>query len=362
MNEPRILVINPGSTSTKLALFQGATSGWETSLDHPAPRQAGSSIMDQYPQRLRLIRDCLEKRGVDPASLAAVVGRGGLLQPVPGGTYRVNSAMLQELREARRGEHASNLGAVLAQEIAGEAGIPAYIVDPVVVDEMESLARLTGMPELERHSIFHALNQKAVARQAARALGRDYEEVSLVVAHLGGGVSVGAHCRGRVVDVNNALDGDGPFSPERSGGLPAGGLMRLCFGGEYNSEDLYQKLVGCGGLVAYLGTHDGREVEKRMDQGDREAERVYRGLAYQVCKEIGAAAAVLYGQIQAVVLTGGLAHSRRLVGWIEERVAFLGPVLVYPGEEEMEALALGGLRVLWGQEEARAYPPVHGGW
>lgn len=317
--------------------------------------------MEQYPQRLRLVRDCLEKRGVDPSSLAAVVGRGGLLQPLPGGTYRVNQAMLQELREARRGQHASNLGAVLAREIAGEGGIPAFIVDPVVVDEMEPLARLTGMPELERHSIFHALNQKAVARKASLALGLSYGETSLVVAHLGGGISVGAHHRGRVVDVNNALDGDGPFSPERSGGLPAGGLLRLCFGGEYSREDLHRKLVGRGGLLAYLGTHDGREVEERIDKGDREARLVYQGLAYQVAKEIGGAAAVLGGRLQAVVLTGGLAHSRRLVGWIEERVAFLGPVLVYPGEEEMEALAQGGLRVLSGEEEARAYPPVGGG-
>jgi butyrate kinase len=263
--------------------------------------------------------------------------------------------MVEDLRMGLLGQHASNLGGILAREIASQLNIPAFIVDPVVVDEMEEVARLSGMPDIERISIFHALNQKAVARRAARDLGKSYEEANLIVAHLGGGISVGAHKKGRVVDVNNALDGEGPFSPERAGGLPAEGLLKLCFSGKYTMDEIKKKMVGKGGLVAYLKTNDAREVEKMIEEGNKEAELIYRAMAYQIAKEIGNCAAVLCGQVDAIVLTGGIAHSKMLTGWIKERVEFISQVMTYPGEDEMSALAEGGLRVLRGEEKAKEY-------
>ncbi len=294
----------------------------------------------------------------DLRTLDGVVGRGGLLKPIGGGTYRVSEAMVEDLRSGVSGEHASNLGGILAWEISRPLGLPAFIVDPVVVDEMEEIARYSGLPALPRKSIFHALNQKAVARRAAGDLGKGYGELNLIVAHLGGGISVGAHRRGRVVDVNNALDGDGPFSPERSGGVPAGDLAKLCFSGTIRraggeAHDHRRRRPGSlPGDQRRPGDH-----AAGSKAGDREAETVFRAMAYQVAKEIGALAAVLSGDIDAVVLTGGLAHNGILVEWIRERVGFLGRVLVYAGEDEMIALAQGALRVLGGDEEARDYAP-----
>lgn len=353
----RLLAINPGSTSTKIALFSEHDLLLEQVLRHSSEEIGRyQSVADQYEFRREAVLQALQQAGVQVSDLAAVVGRGGLLKPIPGGTYAVNAAMVRDLRAAINGEHASNLGGLLARDIAQTAGIPAFIVDPVVVDELEPAARLTGLPQFTRKSIFHALNQKAIARRAARDLGKDYTELNLIVAHLGGGISVGAHRQGRVVDVNNALDGDGPFSPERAGGLPAGDLVRLCLSGEYSQAEIRKLLVGRGGLVAYLGTNDGREVVKAMQAGDERAELVYQAMAYQVAKEIGAAAAALAGQVDAILITGGLAYDRDyLVSWIEQRVSFIAPVRVYPGEDELLALAEGALRVLNGEETAQEY-------
>jgi len=254
-----------------------------------------------------------------------------------------------------QGAHASNLGGLIADQLAQRAGCPAFIVDPVVVDELSTLARYSGLPAIKRRSIFHALNQRAIARKLAERVSKRYEQGNFIVAHLGGGISVGAHFHGRVIDVNNALDGDGPFAPERSGGVPAGDLARLCFAGKHTLADVQRMIKGNGGVVGYLGTNDMRAVEGRIDLGDRSALEVYEAMAYQVAKEIGALAAVLFGDVDAIALTGGLARSELLVGWIKQRVSFVAPVHVFAGEVEMEALALGALRVLRGEEQPRTY-------
>jgi butyrate kinase len=323
---------------------------------------AFSHIQEQYDFRLKMVLDRLKERELPLVTLSAVVGRGGLLRPIPSGTYRVNDRMVEELhaRDKER-EHASNLGALLAYEIAGRAGVPAFIVDPVCVDEFDDLARVSGLPEIERKSLSHALNLKATARRAAADLGRPYADLNLVVVHLGGGISVTAHRQGQMVDVNQALDGTGPFSPERSGGLPVGDVVRLCFGVapfdgvSLSYKEVFKKLAGRGGLVAHLGTNDAVEVEERIAAGDEHAQLIYEAMAYQIAKEIGAMATVLEGAVDAVVITGGLAHSEMLLAWIRQRTEWIASALVYPGEDEMLALALGGLRVLRGEEEARTY-------
>ena len=354
-----LLIINPGSTSTKIAIFRGEKPEYTETLRHSAEELSRfNGVIDQLDFRREMLVEAVKKSGINMDAIGAVVGRGGLLRPIPGGTYMVNEAMQQDLREEKQGTHASNLGGLIAWQIAKDIRVPAYIVDPVSVDEMEPLARVSGMPENPRKSFFHALNQKAIARRAAADIGRAYEDLNLVVTHLGGGVSVGAHKKGRVIDVNNAIPGDGPFSPERSGGVPAGGLVRMCFNGKSTEADIMKKLVGQGGLVAYLGTNDAVEVEKRIRNGDPEAKLVYEAMAYQVAKEIGSCAAVLKGQVDAVVITGGIAHSGMLVEWITDRVDFIAPVMVYPGEDEMIALAQGALRVLSGREEALEYGAV----
>ncbi|OPY58803.1 MAG: Butyrate kinase 2 [Pelotomaculum sp. PtaU1.Bin035] len=351
-----LLIINPGSTSTKLAVFRDREPVYSETLRHGGEDLGKfKGIIDQFEYRRKLVTGAMLKSGVKPGDLDAVVGRGGLLEPLPGGTYLVNEAMVRDLEAEKRGSHASNLGGLIAHSIAGELGIPAYIVDPVCIDEKEPLSRISGMPENPRESLFHALNQKAVARRAAADIGKDYNESNLIVAHLGGGISVGAHSKGRVIDVNNALAGEGPFAPERSGGLPVGKLVEMCFSGRFTREDMMKKLVGKGGLMAYLGTSDALEVERRVEEGDGRASLIYEAMAYQVAKEIGACGAVLKGDVDAVVITGGIAHSGMLVGWIEERVRFIAPVRIYPGENEMEALAASGLRVLAGLEAAKIY-------
>ncbi len=352
----RILAINPGSTSTKIALYDNEKEVFETTLRHPSEEiDKFETIFDQYDFRKNVILETLNEQGINLTKLSAVVGRGGLLKPIEGGTYAVDENMLEDLKVGVLGEHASNLGGIIAYEIASQLNIPSFIVDPVVVDELHDVARISGMPEIERKSIFHALNQKAVARRFAKEIGKEYHDINVIVAHLGGGISVGAHLRGRVVDVNNALDGEGPFSPERSGGLPVGDLAKMCFSGKYTHDDIKKKIKGKGGLVAYLNTNDGREVFKRIEAGDKEAELCYQAMAYQVAKEIGMCAAVLKGDIDAVILTGGLAYNSTFSGWITESVAFLGKVVVYAGEDEMSALAEGGLRVLRKEEESKRY-------
>ncbi len=354
----RILVVNPGSTSTKVALYSGEDRVFQETIDHAAgdgSHVRGADAITQRRARLAGILDVLARRGEAVRDLDAVIGRGGLLRPLPGGVYEVGAAMIRDLVGDGSVPHASNLGAPLALEIAEMAGVPAYIADPVVVDELWPVARLSGLPEIPRRSVFHALNQKAVARQAARDMGSRYEDVNLVVAHIGGGITVGAHLKGRVVDVSNGLDGEGPFTPERAGALPCLALVDMCFSGEYSEQEMMRKIAGRGGLAAHLGTADALEVERRIDAGDEHALLTYRAMAYQIAKEVGAYATVLSGDVDAVVLTGGLAHSRRLVGWVTERVSYIAPVMVYPGENEMQALALACLRVLRGEEEARAY-------
>ncbi len=355
----RILAVNPGSTSTKISIFENEKEVWSHKLAHSAEELEpyGTNIFDQYAFRYNVIVSAMEDAGYPVESLHGAVGRGGLVKPIPGGTYLVEEKLLKDLKTGILGQHASNLGGPIAHEIARQAGCDAYIVDPVVVDEMAPLARYTGNPALSRRSIFHALNQKAVARKTAEELGREYDECNFVVVHLGGGISVGAHQKGQVVDVNNALDGDGPFTPERSGGLPAGDLAKLCFSGEYTLADIKKMIKGGGGIVAYLGTNDMMQVENEVDRGNVRWLEVYRAMAYQIAKEIGAMSAVLSGRVDAIIITGGIAYDKKFVAWIEEMVSFIAPVKVYPGEMEMEALALGALRVLQGKEEPRTYDP-----
>jgi butyrate kinase len=353
----RLLIINPGSTSTKIALFEGGRPLVSQTLRHPTEKlKRFPKVYDQYAFRRQIIMDWMQTEGIAPATLAAVVGRGGILRPIAGGTYQVNQRMLADLQTGTFGEHAANLGAPLASEIADQGGsIPAFIVDPVVVDEMNPVARISGMSGMARRSLFHALNQKAVARRASRDLGTTYEQVNLILVHLGGGVTVGAHERGKVIDVNNGLDGEGPMSPERSGTLSSIGLVHLCFSWRYTLPEISRRVVGGGGLVAHLQTNDAQAVEAMVKAGNAHAEMVYRAMAYQVAKEIGRASAALSGRVDRIVLTGGLAHSKLLCSWITERTAWIAPIGLYPGEDEMQALAEGALRVLRGEEEPKVY-------
>lgn len=352
----RILAINPGSTSTKIAIYDNEKEVFETTLRHSNEEiEKYDKITDQYDFRKDVILTALSDNGINLTKLNAVVGRGGLLKPIKGGTYAVNERMLEDLKAGLMGEHASNLGGMIANEIAHQLNIPAFIVDPVVVDELEPVARVSGMPEIERKSIFHALNQKAVARRYANETHRPYESINVIVAHLGGGISVGAHEKGRVIDVNNALDGEGPFSPERTGGLPVGDLAKMCFSGTYTHADIKKMIKGKGGLVAYLDTNDGRDVVKMIENGDENAKLVFEAMAYQVAKEIGSCAAVLKGNVDAIILTGGLAYGALLTEWIKNRVGFIADVIIYPGEDEMSALAQGGLRVLRNEETPQQY-------
>lgn len=352
----KILTINPGSTSTKIAVFDNEDLVFEKTLRHSS-EEIGKydKISDQFEFRKTVIEDALIEGGIKTSDLDAVVGRGGLLKPIEGGTYVVNEAMIDDLRVGVLGEHASNLGGIIAKEIGDAVNIPSYIVDPVVVDEMDDVARVSGIEDIDRKSIFHALNQKATARRAAKELEKDYFDCNFIVAHMGGGISVGAHEKGKVIDVANALDGEGPFSPERSGGLPVGDLVKMCFSGKYTQDEIKKKIKGNGGLVGYLNTNDGREVESRIEAGDEKAKLVYEAMAYQVSKEIGSCASVLKGNVDAILLTGGIAYSKMFTGMIEERVNFISDVKVYPGEDEMIALAQGGLRVLNKEEEPKNY-------
>jgi butyrate kinase len=352
----KLLIINPGSTSTKIGVYEDQKQVLEETLRHSSEEIAQySNIFEQFEFRENVILDVLKEKDINLSTLDAVVGRGGLLKPIEGGTYKVNEIMLQDLKVGVLGQHASNLGGILANEIAKGLNIPAFIVDPVVVDEMEEIARISGIPEIERVSIFHALNQKAVAKRYSDEVNKKYEDINVIVAHLGGGISVGAHKNGRVIDVNNALDGEGPFSPERSGGLPVGDLVKLCFSGKYTHDEIKKMINGKGGFVAHYSTNDARAVSEAMRQGDKKAEVLFKAMAYQIAKEIGKCAAVLCGKVDAIILTGGIAYSKEIVELIKERVEFIAPVVVYPGEDELLALAQGGLRVLKGEEKAKEY-------
>lgn len=353
----RILTINPGSTSTKIGVFENEISIFEKTLRHDADViNSFENIIDQYEFRKNVILEALDQEGMNISKLSAVCGRGGLLKPIEGGTYAVNEEMLTDLREGYAGQHASNLGGILAFEIASALNIPSYIVDPVVVDELEPIARISGFAGIERISIFHALNQKAVARRVAKELDKKYEELNLIIAHMGGGVTVGAHQKGRVIDVNNGLHGEGPFSPERAGTVPVGELVNLCFSGQYYRDEVMKKLVGQGGLVGYLGTNDAVKVEKMIEAGDEKAKLVYSAMAYQVAKEIASASAVLKGKVDAIIITGGLAYGKDFVKEISDRINWIADVIVHPGENELQALAEGALRVLRKEEQVKHYP------
>ena len=351
-----ILVVNPGSTTTKVSYFEDDKETFHKIITHNAEdlsRFNKSSDQDLY--RMEIIIRVLRENNISMASIGAVVGRGGLLRPIEGGTYIVNEQMIADLKHGYLGDHPSNCGGLIAYAISKALGCNAYIVDPVVVDEFEPVARISGMPLISRRSLYHALNQKAIGRETALKVGKKYSEINLIVAHLGGGITVGAHKCGRVVDVNNGLDGDGPFSPERSGQVPVGDLIRAAFSGEYTHSDMKKLILGHGGMIAYLGTHDLRVVEDRVNKGDEKAGLIYEAMAYQISKEIGACATVLKGEVEAIAITGGLAQSKQFIDLIIDRVKFIAPVHVFPGEQEMRALALGALRVLRGEEQPKTY-------
>lgn len=353
----KIFAVNPGSTSTKVALFDDDKELWSESESYPVEVIAQSKNMaEKIEFRYLKILQMLERHNTRVGDIDAFAGRGGLLRPVESGAWIVNDDMLEDIYSEAYGVHASNLGAPLARRLAQEAGgKPAYIVDPVVVDERVPEASISGVPELPFRSIFHALNQRAVAHRVAVQLGKPYEECSFVIAHLGGGVSVGAHRRGRVIDVNQALGGTGPMSPERAGTVPAQGLIDMCFSGKLTKAEINRKITGQGGLTAHLGTNDFREVMKMAGNGDEKAGLIFEALCHQIAKEIGSMATVLRGELDAVVITGGLAHSEELCSGIGERVSWIAKVIIAPGEDELQALTEGVLRVLRGGAEAKVY-------
>ena len=357
MSKNLILAINPGSTSTKIAVFDLNQKIFQKNLKHSTEEiENFAKIADQYEFRKSIILEELKIANIEINDIKVIVGRGGFVKPIPSGMYQVNEPMKNDLRNSPLGEHASNLGGLIADDIAKSiSGAVAFIADPVVVDELDDLARISGHPQFERVSIFHALNQKAIAKTHANELGKKYSDLNLIVAHLGGGVSVGAHRKGKVVDVNQALDGDGPFSPERSGSIPGGALAKLCFSGTVTHADVKKMITGKGGLTAYLGTNDAMEVENMVKDGNKKATLIYEAMAYQVSKEIGACAAVLKGEVDGILITGGVAYDKGFIQWIKDRVAFISPVFVYPGEDEMQALAFNGQLYLKGEAEVKEY-------
>ena len=351
----RILAINPGATSTKYAVFEDEKVLLKKTVEHQGEElKKFTRVFDQYHYRLAIITDALIEANIPLASLHAVVGRGGLLKPLLGGVYNVSPAMIDDLEKAERGEHASNLGAVMAYDLAKDLGIPAFIVDPVSVDEMEPEARISGVPDLPRISMSHALNSKAVAHKVAKDMGKRYNELNFIVVHMGSGISVSPHKKGRMIDVSNAKE-EGPFSPDRCGGAPTQLLVKLCYSGKYTEKELMNRIMGSGGMYAYLGTKDIREAELRATNGDQEAELILGAMAYQIAKEIGAMAAALAGDVDQIIFTGGIAYSHRMVDLIAKRVRFIAPIVVVPGEEELESLVQGAIRVLTGEEEAQSY-------
>lgn len=350
------LIINPGSTSTKIGVFEDETLLFEETLRHSTEEIAQyASIVDQKDFRKDIIINLLKEKNFDIHSLNMVVGRGGMLKPIPGGTYEVSDELLEDLKIGKQGQHASNLGGILAREIGDSIQVPSYIVDPVVVDELEPTSRYSGVPELPRTSVFHALNQKAVAKRYAKETGKAYDSLNLIVVHMGGGVSVGAHRQGKVVDVFNALDGDGAFSPERAGAVPSGALIKMCFSGKYTEKEVYKKIVGGGGFNAYCNTNDMRDVEKMVQNGDTKAAEIREAFIAQVAKDIGSMACILKGKVDQIIVTGGIAYDKVVVAGLKERAEWIAPMTIYPGEDELLALVQGGLRVLNGEEKAMEY-------
>jgi butyrate kinase len=356
MEVHRILVINPGSTSTKIGVYRDTKSRFLKTIKHSIKDlQNFHRISDQFEFRKKIIFEELSRAEVKLDEISAVIGRGGLVKPIDSGVYEINEQLKEDLRSGIYGEHASNLGGLIAEEIAKTLGARAFIADPVVVDELQPIARISGHPLLQRTSIFHALNHKAVAKAHAKFLEKNYEEMNLIVAHMGGGITVAAHKNGRVIDVNQGLDGDGPFSPERSGTLPAGDLAKLCFSGKYSLSEVKKMITGNGGYVAYLGTNDAYSVGMMAENGNKKAQLIQEAMAYQVGKEIGAMSAVLKGNVDAIILTGGVAYSSWIVDYLKTMVAHIAKVVVYPGEDEMKTLALNALHVMRGDLKCKVY-------
>lgn len=352
-----ILAINPGATSTKISIFEGETNVFTKNIKHSVEDLSQfPTIADQYDYRKKFVLDELKEQNIALEDIAIVMGRGGLIKPLTSGAYRVNELMKKHLMEGYNGVHACNLGGLIADSVAQMVGLKeAYIADPVIVDEMDDIARISGHKDFERLSIFHALNQKAIARTYAKDMGKKYEDLNLIVAHMGGGISVGAHRHGRVVDVNQALEGEGPFSPERSGTLPMDQVIKACYSGKYTFEEMRKVVVGKGGLVSYLGTNDAYEVEKRALAGDKYADLIERAMAYQIGKQIASNAAVLEGKVDAILLTGGIAYGKPIVGHIKRHVEWIAPVAVYPGEDEMASMAMNARMILEGSIEVKDY-------
>lgn len=355
MERKYVLAINPGSTSTKVSVFQGQDEIKTKKLDHMLEElNKFDTITDQYEYRMDIILDWLQEEEILPSQLECVVGRGGLLKSMPSGTYKVTETMAEDLKIGVQGQHASNLGGLLARGIADREEIPSFIVDPVAVDEFHDVARISGQKAIERKSLVHALNIKAVCHRYAIENKTTVDKLNVIVAHLGGGITVSPILQGKIVDANNANQ-MGPFSPERAGGLPVGDVVKMCFSGEYTEAEMKKMIQGRGGLMSYLGTFDGREVIERIESGDEYAKLVYDAMAYQIGKEIGLCGPVLKGDIQGIILTGGLAYSQYLVDYIKDMVSFMAPVTVYPGEDEMMALNKGARRVLDGEENFKIY-------
>lgn len=360
MEEFHILAINPGSTSTKFAVYVNEECTLKKNIPHSVDELSYyRNIIHQFNFRKGIIIDALVEQGIDIDHIQFIIGRGGLTYPLESGVYLINNLMLQHASEGVYGQHVSNLGPLIADYIANQIpGAKAYIADPVVTDELDDISRITGHPYFEKRSIFHALNQKAIARQFAHDKGVSYEQLRLIMVHLGGGISIGAHLNGRVVDVNNALDGDGPFSPERSGSLPVGQLIDLCFEGRLSKEEIKRMVVGEGGYVAYLGTNSGFEVAKKVEEGDEKARFIQDALLYQVTKFVGEMAVVLEGKVDAILITGGMANNDYIVNYIRRKTAFIASSYVYPGEDELKSLAMNVLMVARNEIPVKQYSPV----
>lgn len=354
-NREFILAINPGSTSTKISLFKEDKCILSENLSHGINEvNKYETIYDQREMRRNVILNWLKHNEIKLEQISVVVGRGGLLRPMPGGTYMVTDKMLEDLKIGYQGQHASNLGGIIAEDIAVLAGVHAFIVDPVSVDEYQDQARISGMPDIPRRSLVHALNIKAVTRRTCLKLGKNFNNSSYVVAHIGGGISVSPVRNGRILDANNANE-EGPFSPERAGGLPASEVVKMAFSGKYNYNELKRKVHNNSGFMGYLGTNDGRVVDKLIENGNKNAELILKAMAYQLAKEIGAMSVVLQGKVDAIILTGGMAHNKRLTKWISDMISFIAPVEIVPGEDEMLALAQGALRIIKGEEKYKVY-------
>ena len=352
----RLLVINPGSTSTKVSIFEDKKQILDATLRHTAEElEHFTTTYSQKDFRKELIIEKLAEENYKLADFDAIVGRGGMVRPLESGTYMVNDSLLKDLTNAAYGEHASNLGAIVASELIEEAGCDAYISDPVVVDELHDLARISGLPQMPHRCVFHALNQKATARKYCKEVDQEYKDVNILICHMGGGISVGVHTGGKIIDVNNCVNGTGTFSPERSGTLPADDLVKMCFSGEYSQYEINKMINGKGGLMAHLGMNQAHHIVEKIEAGDTHAELILDAMAYNVAKEIGAAATVLKGKVDAILLTGGIAYNDYVCSRIISRIDFIAPVKRYPGEDEMGALASNVLNVLNGKEDCLIY-------